>query len=1696
MMSNIALRKSLGYIATFIAALTFVGCGGGGGGSTPPPPPAATAASIAGLNPTTIVAGSQDFTLTVQGANIKNGATVMWNGAAKTTTFDSAAQVSATISAKDVAAQGTATVTVVNPGAQASNSLSFTITQPIPNPVPFVTTLSPAGAQVGTSGLSLIVNGVNFVANSKVRWNGADRPTTYINNGQLRATIATSDLETAGTVQVTVFNPTPGGGLSTAASFVIEPKSTRVALPVNKLVYDPARKKLYASVPSRAGTNGNSIAVIDPATGTVTSTIPIGSEPNALALSQDGTYLYVGLDGPGAVRRLDLNTQDASFQFSLGTGTFGQMYAADIAVMPGSSQTIAVSRRFNGISPSHAGVAIYDNGVARTNITQTHTGSNVIEFSDSPQVLYGMNTETTEFGFRQLNVDPNGVVELRHVNFGGGFGADFKFSGGRAYLTSGAVIDANMVLAGTFNAPQSTSVAVDTDKNQTDFLSCTYGKCTITAFDNDSFVSLGSQQVSTSVSWYGRNLVRTGATSLAFTTDSDQLVLVAMTFATPAATDKTINTLVTNHLVYDSTRQRVYASVPSRAGARGNSIAVIDPSTSQIESLIPVGSEPNVLAISKDARYLYVGLDGAGAVRRVDLDTKTAGLQFALGSDSFFGPYYAEDMSVMPGSPETVAISLRYSGVSPKHAGVGVWDNGVRRANMTPSHTGSNTIEFSDSPDTLYGFNNETTEYGFRRMKVDATGVSTVSTLTNVLTGFATRITFDSGRVYSTDGVSLDPVAGRRLGRFAGISYSSGVIGDTASGKVYFARYDGTAHKVALYAMDSEKFIQLGSLLVAGTTSSPLDFVHAGSFGFVVSTAEGVVITNEAFTPPPTVGPGIDNLPANRLVYDSTRKRIYASVPGRAGSIGNTVAVINPATSQIESSFFAGSEPNVMALSGDGKYLYVGLDGAAAVRRFNLESQTMEPTFDLGPIGWFGPLMAEDIAVMPGNSDVIAVSRRYDGISPRHAGVAILDNGVLRATVTPDHTGSNAIEFAENPGTLYGYNNETTEFGFRRMKVDSMGVSVIDTASNLISGFSTDIAYAAGRVYSGNGYIVDPVRDIRAGRFTGIGQTDGFVTDAAASRVYFLSHTSGTGGLSILGYDTGTYLPTGTLGLSSAAHASSFIRAGEFGFALALSTGRVMLVNGTFTPPPSGGTGIDTLPANHLVYDSGRQRIYASVPSRAGTRGNSIAVIDPQTKTVEKTIFVGSEPNALALSKDASALYVGLDGTGTIRKVDLTTGTAGIEFSVGYDSFFGPMYADDISVAPTDATLIAVSRRYDGVSPRHAGVAVFADGVQRPTTTPGHTGANAIEFSDSSGLVYGYNNETSEFGFYKMKVDAAGITTTETVPGLIGGFGTKIVYESSRIYATSGVVVDPVADSLLGRFAGAQGSVSVAPDTAAGRVYFLYPTFGGKPLVLVYDQSTMQSVGSLELTSGDSLHDLLRCGPAGLAYATSSAVVITGITDVIPPKALDIATTVLPPTSVGKLYAFAMVTNGGYGSVNWNLTADSGPLPPGLLLASNGMISGTVGDITADKTFTFRVQATDSATPPASSARDMSILVKKGGLGRNDSCNTATPISFGTLSGSLSPYGDIDVYSFQGKAGTEVTVETYAQRLSSYADTVVQLLDSSCNPLITNDDIADYQLDSFLTYTLPADGTYYVRVLDARGDGRPELNYMLLLSHR
>jgi YVTN family beta-propeller protein len=297
-----AFSRTICAFFLLLAVSGLANCGGSSSKEQMPPPNQIPA--ITSISPNTAEAGAAAFTLTINGTNFIASSMVNFGGAASTATFVNSTQLTAPIPASSIASAGILAVTVTNPapGGGTSNAMNFTVTSSA-STVPMINSMFPncvpAGEQLIDSANNLLtVSGQNFVANSVVQWNGSSRPTTLDPNSNfmiLTAQIPASDIASAGTAAVTVFNPAPGGGTSNSLTFT----TTTGGVDPQAIAVDPAGKFAYVT---NAGCDGGfvgyvSMYTINSTTGALAVIAPPvssqDSSGNSVTVDPSGKFAYV-----------------------------------------------------------------------------------------------------------------------------------------------------------------------------------------------------------------------------------------------------------------------------------------------------------------------------------------------------------------------------------------------------------------------------------------------------------------------------------------------------------------------------------------------------------------------------------------------------------------------------------------------------------------------------------------------------------------------------------------------------------------------------------------------------------------------------------------------------------------------------------------------------------------------------------------------------------------------------------------------------------------------------------------------------------------------------------------------------------------------------------------------------------------------------------------------------------------------------------------------------------------------------------------------------------------------------------------------------------------------------------------------------------------------------------------------------------
>ena len=292
---------------------------------------------------------------------------------------------------------------------------------------------------------------------------------------------------------------------------------------------------------------------------------------------------------------------------------------------------------------------------------------------------------------------------------------------------------------------------------------------------------------------------------------------------------------------------------------------------------------------------------------------------------------------------------------------------------------------------------------------------------------------------------------------------------------------------------------------------------------------------------------------------------------------------------------------------------------------------------------------------------------------------------------------------------------------------------------------------------------------------------------------------------------------------------------------------------GTESPPV-----IVNLVANWLVSDTTRDLLYASVPSTRSTpdSNDSIVTIDPYTGEILERLETSVEPRHMAMSDDGRYLYVALEGTAGVQRIDLAAGTTDVAITVPPREAM-PRGAERIVVLPERPRTIAV------VTTRPRSVVVFDDDTARPTEgTPER--AEPVRLTSGGGnTLYGVG-----LAFFEFSVGPEGVTVEFEHPDLIQGF--EIVYDHEWLVSSTGQIVDTRRKGSRGRF-DAVGPLAL--DST--RAYFADACSDTEDSgIKVFDRTTpmlplvgeIPSLGGCSTSISGEPTNLVRWGQRGLAF--------------------------------------------------------------------------------------------------------------------------------------------------------------------------------------------------------------------------------------
>ncbi|MET0646456.1 MAG: Calx-beta domain-containing protein, partial [Pyrinomonadaceae bacterium] len=411
----------------------------------------------------------------------------------------------------------------------------------------------------------------------------------------------------------------------------------------------------------------------------------------------------------------------------------------------------------------------------------------------------------------------------------------------------------------------------------------------------------------------------------------------------------------------------------------------------------------------------------------------------------------------------------------------------------------------------------------------------------------------------------------------------------------------------------------------------------------------------------------------------------------------------------------------------------------------------------------------------------------------------------------------------------------------------------------------------------------------------------------AVRRVYFVSQAAG-----LRAFDMDTFVPVGALPIAGIKGTpSSLVRWSANGLAFRTNAGEVFLVRSDLVPSsaPTTGPPVPTptttptptpvpattrlvqLPTSDIIYDPSGGKIYASVPGNSTQSPHSLVPVDPTSGNIGTAVFVGNEPGQLAISDNSQYIYVAKNSTTApgVWRFNVGAQAGDLQFELGGDSFHGKYFVGDMAVLPGNPSALAVARRNITGSDGDEGVAIYDNGVQRPTVTAPKLSSlrSALEATDSPSTLYLLNRGVVD----RFAVDAGGVTSPADGMG-IGVLGADdMKFAAGRLYGSTGRVLDTEVRALVGTYARLApdfGFGNALPDVAAGRVYLVSEEIAGSDGVFLtinvklraYDMWTYRPVGEAHLGNvRGRVGRLIRWGARGFALRTDGGSLLIAETD-------------------------------------------------------------------------------------------------------------------------------------------------------------------------------------------------------------------------
>lgn len=411
----------------------------------------------------------------------------------------------------------------------------------------------------------------------------------------------------------------------------------RLSAPVRDIAARPGTQELIVAIGGEGGAGGNSLWVMDGATGTLKRSMPAGSEPVMLAPAPDGRSVYTWLAGEWQVVKHDLETGEITAKFTIDPLNPG---------IQRSGVNDMIATEDGGLLVSFQGVPIFvfDDGKPRPEydlnelLYASPVGAFRLAVDRSRNTYYALNHAVSSRELKRIDVGGSGVKSrwLR-ADTHAIFGLTVKAAEGRLFSDVGMEIDPSTLrpvrqfegepwpwdgwiqLAWLHRfdgilpvVHRSTGqIAVDLQARRLyRLLKTDFNTVVLHEFHLDSGLRIGKLEIRSPHAPLSLEVLNGGL--LAWHNEGGELYLLwagaipklpqpvpsSPVPGPPQNPGVRVIDLEVARLVWDAGRKLLIGTIPNREADRGDKIAFIDPASGEVKRTIDAGYSPWRLALT------------------------------------------------------------------------------------------------------------------------------------------------------------------------------------------------------------------------------------------------------------------------------------------------------------------------------------------------------------------------------------------------------------------------------------------------------------------------------------------------------------------------------------------------------------------------------------------------------------------------------------------------------------------------------------------------------------------------------------------------------------------------------------------------------------------------------------------------------------------------------------------------------------------------------------------------------------------------------------------------------------------------------------------------------------------------------------------------------------------------------------------